>query len=434
MKLEWRVMYLEKILQRYRRSSRKSKGKLLDEICQVCGYNRKYAIWRLNRLLFDGKRKGSGKRRRRKKYDLEVLAILEAVWEAANNPWSVRLKEIIRLWLPWIKERFVVDPDVEAKLLSISPSTIDRLLKPQKMKFKRRLYGRTKPGTLLRHKIPVKCDNWDVDRPGFLEVDLLSHSGGSGSGEFIYSLNLTDIQSGWVETRAVMGKGQEGILGSFEDISPVLPFRILGIDSDNGSEFINRHLLKYCEDNEIQFTRSRPYKKDDNAHIEQKNWTHVRKFMGWDRYDSPEAQEAMNALYTEELPLFMNMLMPSVKLVKIIRRGSRRRKIYDKPQTPLDRLLASGTLDQKKSDELIAIRENLDPFALSKTIDKKLQLIWSLANYRYQPAKSQNVSESKPDELSAVEKETLDAISQMFGINVQIKKQNNETQATLKQG
>ena len=434
MRLELRMKYLETIYQRYRKASKQSKGKILDELCHVCGYNRKYAIWKLSQMPLVNRSKAPVKRHRSKAYGHQVLKIVEEVWESANYPWSLRLKEIVRLWLPWIKERFQITPQMEEKLLSISPSTIDRHLRNKKRRLKGRLYGRTKPGTLLRHKIPVRTEHWDARRPGFVEMDLVSHSGSSASGEFIHSLNLTDIYSGWVQTQAVMGKGETGILEAIEIMSERLPFKILGIDSDNGSEFINHHLWKYCQAQRIQFTRSRPYKKDDNAHIEQKNWTHVRKFMGWDRYDSPKALEAMNGLYENELSLFMNLFQPSVKLHRTIRKGSRRKRIYDKPQTPLDRLLASQNLDQKKDDELKALREQLDPFALSEAINQKLQRIWDLVHYRYKSSNIEKRTAEKLNELSAVERETLEAISQVFGMKVYVKTRRGEELIAVNHG
>lgn len=192
-----------------------------------------------------------------------MFEVIERVRKAANYPWSLRLKEILRLWLPWIKRRYRITPDIEEKVLSISLSTINRALREKKIKLKRRLYGRRKSDTLLRHKISVKTDTWDVECPGFLEADLVSHSGESSYGEFIFSFNLTDIFSSWVETRAVMGRGQTGVLRALEKVPEKLPFNVLGIDSDNGSEIINYHLLHWCEKKEIQFTRSRPYKKDE---------------------------------------------------------------------------------------------------------------------------------------------------------------------------
>ena len=218
-----------------------------------------------------------------------------------------------------------------------------------------------------------------------------------------------------------MGKGQIGVLDALEKISKRLPFKILGIDSDNGSEFINYHLLSWCEKHEIQFTRSRPYKKDDNAHIEQKNWTHVRKFMGWDRYDSPQALEAMNNLYENELSLFMNLFQPSVKLTKTIRTGSRKKRKYDKPQTPLDRLISSGLLEKYRCDELKALREKLDPFSLSERVNQKLERVWDLAHYRYKPTEAKEKAKAELDKLSSVERETLESISQALGITVYVR-------------
>lgn len=434
MKLELRMEYLETIYKRYRKSFKESKGKILDELCKVCKYNRKYAIWKLSQLPMRDKPKSRAKRRRCKRYDHQVLEVLEKIWEVANYPWSLRLKEIIRLWLPWVRVRYRISREVEEKLLSISPSTIDRALKAKKRKLKRRLYGRTKPGTLLRHKIPVRTDSWDVKRPGFMEADLVSHCGGVSQGEFIHSLNLTDILSGWVETEAVMGKGERGILEAIKKISQRVPFKISGIDSDNGSEFINYHLLRYCEENTIQFTRSRPYKKDDNAHVEQKNWTHVRKFMGWDRYDSQKALETMNDLYENELPLFMNLFQPSVKLIKVIRKGSKKNRVYDKPQTPLDRLLESGHLDEKRGEELKALRERLDPFKLSEVVSHKLERIWELAHYRYKPAGEEKKAKAEPDELSSEERETLESISQAFGITLYVRNRQGGKLVALHHG
>lgn len=419
MRSELRMKYLEKTYKRYKNSSKESKSKILDELCPICGYNRKYAIWKLNQMPLKEEPRFHTKRKR--KYDYEVLEIVEKVWKKAGYPWSVRLKEILRLWFPWIKKHYQVTAEVEEKLFDISASTIDRALKNKKRRLKRQIYGRTKPGTLLRHKIPVKTDHWDVKQPGYLEADLVSHSGESGYGEFMHSLNLTDIFSQWVETQAVMGKGREGILKAFDKMSQRLPFKILGIDSDNGSEFINHHLWNYCEERQIQFTRSRPYKKDDNAHIEQKNWTHVRKLMGWDRYDSPQALAAMNSLYENELRLYMNLFQPSVKLLKTERKGSRKNRSYSQPLTPLDRLLSSEHIDRSQKEELISLRQRFDPFELAERVDQKLQQIWNKAHYRYKPPKTKRETRKEQQELSQEEKETLEDIASIFGVTVYVR-------------
>lgn len=423
---KFRMSYLNAIYQRYRKASKALKTRILDEFCRVCGYHRKYAISKLRSWTEPSVAKTARPRPHPKTYDSQVLRIVTAIWEAANYPWSARLKEILRLWLPWIKKHFPLTPEIEKKLLAISPSTIDRCLKDRKNQLKRRLYGRTKPGTLLKHHIPIKTDHWDVKRPGFVEIDLVSHSGNSASGEFLHSLNLTDIYSGWVETRAVMGKGETGVLKALLEVRQTLPFELLGIDSDNGSEFLNHHLWRYCQKEKIQFTRSRPYKKDDNAHIEQKNWTHVRKLLGWDRYDSPQALDTINDLYRNELRLFMNLYQPSVRLLKTTRIGSKRKRLYDKPRTPLDRLIASKKAHPVKLPELTALREHIDPFDLSQTVNHKLEQIWRLAHYRFQPPKVTKSSSDSVEGLSRVEQQTLKQMSKIFSIPVYVRNRKGE--------
>jgi len=366
---------------RYREASREQRSAILDEFCAATGYHRKYAIALLNGPLEEVSLPAR-RRRRSPTYSEQTIEVLAKVWEAAGHPWSKRLKALLPLWLPWAKEHIEeLDDEVEQQLGRISPRQIDRRLKDKKVALGRRIYGRTKPGTLLKHHIPIKTDNWDVKSPGFAEIDLVSHSGSNASGEFIHSLNLTDIHTTWVETKGVMGKGQTGIVDAIIEMHASMPFELCGIDSDNGSEFLNNHLYKYCENHHIQFTRGRPYKKDDNAHIEQKNWTHVRKLLGWDRYDTNNALDAINDLYRNELRLMMNLFQPSVKLVRKTRVGSRIVRRYDQPQTPLDRLKASGQADPDKLAALLALREQTDPFELSRTIERKLERIYKLAKY-----------------------------------------------------
>ena len=244
------------------------------------------------------------------------VEVLTKIWEAADYPWSVRLKALLPVWLPWLRKVMAVSAETERQLLAISARQIDRRLKPRKSDLRRRMYGRTKPGSLLKHHIPIKTDHWDVSSPGFTEIDLVSHSGDCAEGESAHSFNVTDIHTTWTETRAVMGKGQTGIVAALEDMRQRMPFVLRGIDSDNGSEFLNHHLVSYCKAQSIQLTRGRPYKKDDNAHIEQKNWTHVRRLIGWDRYDSPAAVQLLNDLYRHEQRLMMNLFQPSVKLLR----------------------------------------------------------------------------------------------------------------------
>lgn len=376
--------YFRAIYARYRQADRKLKQAILNEFCANTGYHRKYAIRLLNGPPPSRVRRGP-RLPRSPSYGPTVVSVLAAIWEAAGYPWSVRLKALLPLWMPWVKRRFRVSGEVERQLRSISARQIDRRLRARKQRLKRRRYGRTKPGALLKHQIAVKTDSWDVKVAGFTEVDLVSHSGNAASGEFVYSLNVTDIHTTWTETRAVLGKGETAVRDALEEISTVLPFRLLGIDSDNGSEFINWHLGRWCARCGIQLTRGRPYKKDDNAHIEQKNWTHVRKLLAWDRYDTPQAVEAMNDLYGHELRLWMNLFLPSVKLLRKVRVGSKLRRLYGPAQTPLDRLLASPGVNPERAAELRALRQRLDPFELARAIDHKLERIYALANRRLSP-------------------------------------------------
>ena len=403
--------YLKAIYTRYRKASKELRTLILNEFCQVCGYHRKYAIRLLNGPA--PQKPTTIHKTRPPSYSARVISVLSMIWEAAGYPCSQRLKALLPVWLPWAQKRFSLSAQLQNKLLSISPSTIDRRLKAKRRLLKKRLYGRTKPGTLLKHHIPIKTDSWNVTTPGFTETDLVSHSGNSASGDFIHSLNVTDIHSTWVESRAVMGKGQTGVLEAMKEIEQALPFKLLGIDSDNGSEFINFHLKAFCDQQKIQFTRGRPYKKDDNAHIEQKNWTHVRKIFGYLRYDSEPARQAMNDLYRNELRILQNLFLPSMKLISKARVGSKLKRRYDKPKTPLERVAACPQADPLKLAELKKLRDATDPFALAKTIEQKLERVYQLANQRLSP--SPKPPQPSPQPLTRAEQQALREISEFLG-------------------
>lgn len=372
--------YFRMMHDRYRRASHQERSALLDELCKTCGYNRKYATRKLNGAPPPRRSPPRSRRARTETYSSGMISILRQVWEAADYPWSVRLKALLPHWLPWIRKHFALTPELERQLLTISARQIDRRLQPHKRLLRRQLYGRTKPGSLLKHQIPIRAAHWRVKGPGWVEIDLVSHSGNSGDGQFIYSLNLTDIFTGWVETAAVLGKGQQGVVAALDGLVRRLPFVLCGIDSDNGSEFINDYLVQYCREHHLQFTRGRPYQKQDNAHIEQKNWTHVRKLFGWQRYDSRRALEAMNALYAHELRVMMNWFQPCVKLQRKERVGARIRRHYTAPETPLDRLPQS-----KAVRVLMELRETIDPFELSEQINQQLDATYECANHRHSP-------------------------------------------------
>jgi hypothetical protein len=378
--------YLRVIHPRYRAAAREDKGRILDEYCQTTGYHRKYALRQLN-----GPPPGvirPHRRRRPVTYGPAVMQALTTIWEAAGYPWSVRLKALLPLWLPWARRRLGLSATVCQQLRRISPRQIDRRLAPTKRQLQTRRYGRTKPGTLLKHHIPLKTDHWDVTGPGFTEVDLVAHPGHRADGEFAHSLNVTDIHTTWVETRAVLGRGEGRVQTALEEIRQALPFPLCGIDSDNGSEFINDHLYRYCQAHAIQFTRGRPYKKDDNAHIEQKNWTHVRKLVGYWRYDTPAAVAALNDLYRHELRVFHNLFLPSVKLLAKERVGARVRRRYDRARTPLERVGECPGADRRAVTALLRLRDQLDPFAVAQAIDRKIERLISLATPARAPAGS----------------------------------------------
>lgn len=300
---------------------------------------------------------------------------------AANLPCSKRLKVILPLWLPsYVKEFGKLSPVVSNALITISPATIDRLLQPTRVKYRGRGRTTTKPGTLLRKHIPIKTNQWDETRPGFLEADTIAHCGESLLGDFIYTINFVDIATGWSEQRAVWGKGETAILEQIQNVENFLPFPLRGFDSDNGSEFLNWHLFRHFSQRPqpIQFTRSRPYHKNDNAHVEQKNWTHVRLWFGYHRLNKPVLVGLMNHLYTNEWTQFHNFFCPSVKLVEKKLLDGKIFKRYDIPKTPYQRLLELPYVSASVKCSLEQQFEALNPFKLRKIIETKLKTIFSI--------------------------------------------------------
>lgn len=386
MSLKAKMEYLHSIYERYHKSLRTAKSGILEEFCKVCKYHRKHAIRLLNAPLPEKKSKKY--RKRPYHYSPIAISILEAIWKASGYLCSQRLKAALPTWMPYAKKRFGISKETQQQLLTISARQMDNRLRTKKRQIKKRIYCTTRPGSLLKSKIPIRTHNWDIKKPGYLEIDLVAHCGNSNAGQFIYSLNTTDIQTTWTERRALMGKGQGGVVQAMREVKSDLPFRLRGLDSDNGEEFINDHLLHFCFcfHPRIEFTRGRAYKKDDNAHIEQKNWTHVRQIFGWDRYDSDAACTAMNDLYANELRLFQNFFQPSMKLMKKVRVGSKLVRKYDPPQTPFQRVLKSKKYDRAKVKKLKTLFETLDPFELSQAIDAKLQKIYKMASQRIRPS------------------------------------------------
>lgn len=371
--------YLAAIVKRYRAASLKIKTAILNEFCSTCGYHRKHAL-RLLRTFRRFTQKTPAKRGRRPVYDTEALLIpLKRIWKAANLPCSKRLKAIIPEWLPgYVKSYGPISQKTAVALLSISPTSMDRILKPIRAQYTRHGRATTKPGMLLRKQVQVKTNQWDETRPGFLEADTVAHCGSSTEGTYINTLDCVDIATGWTEQRAVWGKNYQDVITQIKDIERSLPFPILGFDADNGGEFLNHHLFRYLTERKepIQFTRSRAYKKDDNAHIEQKNWTHVRQWLGYDRLDSPHLVPLMNELYTTEWRLFLNFFCPSVKLLEKKRVASKIIKRYDKPKTPYRRVLESPNVSEEAKRKLKEQYKMLNPFELRSALEVKLKKIF----------------------------------------------------------
>jgi len=313
-------------------------------------------------------------------YDPATLLIpLKRIWKAANLPCSKRLKAIIPEWLPgYIKSYGPISEKTAAALFRTSPSSIDRILIPVRAEDTKHGRATTKPGTLLRKHIQVKTNQWDESRPGFLEADTVAPCGSSTEGMDSNTIDFVDIATGWTEQRAVWGKNHQGVIDQIKDIERSLPFPILGFGTDNGTEFLNHHLLRRLTERKrpIQFTRSRAYKKDDNAHIEQKNWTHVKQWLGYDRLDSPEVVPLMNELYPSEWRLFLNFYCPSVKLLEKKRVASKIVKRYDKPKTPYRRILESPDVSEETTRKLKEQYKTLNPFELRKALEVKLKKIF----------------------------------------------------------
>lgn len=373
---------LKSIRPRYRSCSKSEKKVILDEFCATCRYNRKYAVRLLNSRTFPKTSKNLSKRGRKKQYNNPMIfKVLRDIWVATNLPCSKRLRAILPLWLPYYDSLSLPDL-VKCQLLKMSPATIDRLMAPSRAKFTRQGLCTTKPGSIIKKHIPIKTNQWDEQRPGFMEADAVAHCGNSAIGTFVFTVNWVDISTTWNQQRAVWGKGEKGVLIAIQNMEKSMPFPVLGFDCDNGSEFLNWHLIKYFTNRKrpVQFTRARAYMKNDNAHIENKNWTHVRQYLGYQRFDIPDLVIKLNELYSTEWNLYFNFFIPSVKLIEKKRVGSKIIKKYDKPKTPFQRLLESEYIPFKTKKNLQAQFVNLNPFELQKQMSLKIKTILNIVN------------------------------------------------------
>jgi len=369
--------------QQYRRASKKGKGALLEQFVEATGYNRCYGSQLLRghgkrvtfapKVVVEGHVGVKGRRRGRKPYyGPEVVRALKKVWKIMDYICGKRLAAILPEVVPILVRHgeLRVSRLVQKKLMQISAAAIDRLLAPERRKFAIKGRTRTKPGTLLKHQIPIRTfSDWNEQQPGFVELDLVAHDGGSSYGEYCQVLDVTDICTGWSEQFVVPTKAQCWVFDAIKTIRERLPFALRGIDSDNGGEFINHQLKDYCADELICFTRARSGRKNDNCYVEQKNWSIVRRFSGYGRYEGHEACQLLNELYLQVRD-YVNFFMPSAKLIQKTRNGARVTKRYDTARTPYHRVLDSAHIDKSTKNQLRRYYATLNPAELKRRIER----------------------------------------------------------------
>jgi len=370
-----RVEVLTKLRRRYRSAGAQHKGKLLDQAQELLGYHRKAAIRALRApTVVGGPRIITG---RPVLYDPGVLLRwLRPIWAATDYACGRRLVAMLPEWVPAYEQHERRLPgEVREKLLMASGRTLDRLLEPLRGQGAGRAL--TRPGTLLRQQIPIRGSVWEEGKAGWLEVDTVALCGGSVAGEFVWMVDGVDYATTWVEVRAMWGRGQAGTLAALQDVEGSLPFDLLGLDSDNGGEFLNHHVVSWLQKRKrpVFMTRSRPYKKDDNAHVEQKNWTHIRQCFGYERHDNPEVVEPINALVKGAYGQLLNYFHASLKLEGKERKEGRVRRIYGAAQTPLARVLASAQVTPQTKRRLEGEKAQLNPFALKQEVARSLKEI-----------------------------------------------------------
>ena len=375
---------LDKIKPRYLKADKQNKGLMLDEFCSNTGYNRNYAV-QIMQAGYDYNRvKREGRKKRKLKYDSDVINVAIKIWELLEYPCGARLQPVLISTLDAMERarEINVSSEIREKLQQIKPKTLDRRLKREReIKKLNRSRGTTRHGSLLKSSIPIRITNWDTSEVGFMEMDTVAHNGGDPSGDCIYSLDMTEIYSGWSEQIAVMGKGETGVISAVDEIKNDLTFDLKGMDSDGGSEFINWHMVGYCEKNDLFFTRSRPYMKNDNAYVEQKNNTHIRHWLGHGRFDNQKQLSAINNLYRNELRLFNNFFRPVMKILSKEKvNNSVCRKKYDTAKTPYQRLMESDQISKEKKAELEKLYLSLNPVELKNLINRKLKNIRKMSN------------------------------------------------------
>lgn len=370
---------------RYRKASKKQKSIILDEFSRLTGFTRNHSCWVLRNhgkkiilynkgertvVVGDVRKKRTVRKRPPVYTSKELEKPLIKLLEISDYLCSKRLVPFIRNNLPSMNKKLGFKASVVDKLMKISASTIDRMLKNERKKYKLKGRSTTKRGKLIKGQIPIRTfSEWDDKGPGFFQIDLVSHDGGKAVGDYIFTLNATDVDTGWTEPKPIKNKAQIWTEQAIDEINKILPYPMLGIDSDNGAEFINNHLMKYCVEHHITFTRGRPYKKNDSCYVEEKNNSVVRKTVGYFRYEE-DALEILEELYSKMSKL-INFFQPSVRLVSKTRIGSKVKKKYDKPQTPYERLLNSNKISNSVKKSLKEMYKGLDII----TIHQKIKIL-----------------------------------------------------------
>jgi hypothetical protein len=366
-----------KMRRQYLTAGLEHKGKLIDEAVCLFGYHRKAAIRALNGTVA---RRLSIVTGRPREYEArELLPVLRKIWHAADYPCGRRLAAMLPDWVKGYEQYEKSVPErIKEPLLKASARTLDRLLRP--LRAQKRRPNLTRPGSLLRQQIPIRGSIWEEGQAGWLEVDTVALCGGSVAGDFIWMVDAVDYVTAWVSVRAMWNRGQDSTLEALQDMERTLPFALLGLDSDNGGEFLNHHVLRWLQKRPrpVYMTRSRPYKKDDNAHVEQKNWTHIRQWFGYERYDNAEAVEPMNQLVRGPYSQLLNCFHANLKLQRTERKDGRVKRVYDKARTPLARVLECAEVCGKTKERLRQQKRNLNPFALKAEVERRLKEIESL--------------------------------------------------------
>jgi hypothetical protein len=369
---------IDAIRPRYHKAKKFEKQHILNEFVAATLYHRKYAIRVLNQAV---RRKHPKKRGRLKIYQGEVVVVLEQIWEICGQICSKRLHPFLPEIVKVLERTGELQISAETKvlLLQMSRPTIDRCLGPARHQPHPHGISTTKPGTLLKKAIPVRTYTpWDEDKPGFLEIDLVSHCGETAEGQFVNTLTCVDISTGWTECLAVLPRNKQTVFEAIQTMRTRLPFALLGIDSDNGAEFINTLLFQYCQYQKITFTRSRPYNKNDQAHVEQKNWSVVRRLIGYDRLDTQAQCILLQSIY-QDLRLYSNFFQPVLKLLSKERVDKKTIKRYDTAATPYQRVLASTDIPLAAKARLTNLYVQLNPVTLRTTIDQKVDQLWKIS-------------------------------------------------------